>query len=90
MKNFDTKYPVEGTSALQPNYQTAPISRARIIAFPVVQDPHDARRSQAGIASILRDGTVQGLSFGRMQRWQAVLAGCVLAVLSFVSLLASL
>ena len=86
MKNFDTKYPVEGSSALQPHYGAAPARHARIIAFPEAQGASAAPRIAAG----LRNCTVQGLSFGRMQRWQAALGGCAFAALALVGVVLGL
>ena len=90
MKNFDTKYPVEGSSALQPHYGAAPARHARIIAFPEVQGASGAPRVESRIAADLRNGTVQGLSFGRMQRWQAALGGCAFAALALVGVVLGL
>ena len=80
MKNF------EGTSALQPKLDSAPARRARIIAFPqhaVLPD-----RDGASIVSAVRTGSAQGVAFGRVQRWQAVVGGCVFAALALASLFA--
>lgn len=94
MKNFEMNYPVEGTSALQPKLDSAPARRARIIAFPErpSQDGGAARskHGSASFASALRAGTAQGVSFGRMQRWQAVVAGCAFGALALASLLMGL
>ena len=78
--------PVEGTSALQPKLDSAPARRARIIAFPqhaVLPD-----RDGASIVSAVRTGSAQGVAFGRVQRWQAVVGGCVFAALALASLFA--
>ena len=89
MKNFETNYPVEGTSALQPKLDPA-LQCARIIAFPGRPVPMEGgSREHAGrstIALAVRTGTAQGVSFGRVQRWQAVVGGCAFAALSFASL----
>ena len=45
-----------------------------------------AGRGDASFASAVRAGTAQGVSFGRVQRWQAVVGGCVFAALAFASL----
>lgn len=94
MKNFEMKYPVEGTSALQPKLDPAPARRARIIAFPErpisgarVAQP---RRASESLVSAVRAGTAQGVSFDRVQRWQAVLGGCVFAALAFAGLIVGL
>ena len=86
MKNFEMNCPVEGTSALQPKLDSAPARRARIIAFP----PHAVRPDRAGasIVSAVRTGSAQGVAFGRVQRWQAVVGGCVFAALALASLFA--
>lgn len=86
MKNFEMNCPVEGTSALQPKLDSAPARRARIIAFPkhaVLPD-----RDGASIVSAVRTGSAQGVAFGRVQRWQAVVGGCVFAALALASLFA--
>lgn len=86
MKNFEMNCPVEGTSALQPKLDSAPARRARIIAFPqhaVLPD-----RDGASIVSAVRTGSAQGMAFGRVQRWQAVVGGCVFAALALASLFA--
>lgn len=94
MKNFEMKYPVEGASALQPRLDATPVRRARIIAFPehAAQAKYEnhAARNDMSILSAVRAGTVQGISYGRMQRWQAIVGGCVFATLAFVSLLAGM
>ena len=79
MKNFEMNCPVEGTSALQPKLDSAPARRARIIAFPqhAVLPDRDVRAVSA-----------QGVAFGRVQRWQAVVGGCVFAALALASLFA--
>ena len=83
MKNFEMNCPVEGTSALQPKLDSAPARRARIIAFPqhAVLPDRDVRavRDGASIVSAVRTGSAQGVAFGRVQRWQAVVGGCVFA-----------
>lgn len=90
MKNFEMKYPVEGTSALQPKLDSAPARQARIIAFPerAAQTGSSAHAGcgDASFASAVRAGTAQGVSFGRVQPWQAVVGGCVFAALAFASL----
>ena len=86
MKNFEMNCPVEGTSALQPKLDSAPARRARIIAFPqhaVLPD-----RDGASSVSAVRTGSAQGVAFGRVQRWQAVVGGCVFAALALASLFA--
>lgn len=86
MKNFEMNCPVEGTSALQPKLDSAPARRARIIAFPqhaVLPD-----RDGTSIVSAVRTGSAQGVAFGRVQRWQAVVGGCVFAALALASLFA--
>ena len=86
MKNFEMNCPVEGTSSLQPKLDSAPARRARIIAFPqhaVLPD-----RDGASIVSAVRTGSAQGVAFGRVQRWQAVVGGCVFAALALASLFA--
>ena len=80
MKNFEMNCPVEGTSALQPKLDS------RIIAFPqhaVLPD-----RDGASIVSAVRTGSAQGVAFGRVQRWQAAVGGCVFAALALASLFA--
>ena len=93
MKNFEMNCPVEGTSALQPKLDSAPARRARIIAFPqhAVLPDRDVRavRDGASIVSAVRTGSAQGVAFGRVQRWQAVVGGCVFAALALASLFAS-
>lgn len=101
MKNFETNYPVEGTSALKPKYDMVSAQRACIIAFPEDRVRRVARmqpasactnqgsfmhRVESTVTSAMA-GTAQGSSFGRMQRWQAVAAGCVFSALAFGSLL---
>ena len=84
MKNFEMNCPVEGTSALQPKLDSAPARRARIIAFPqhaVLPD-----RDGASIVSAVRTGSAQGVAFGRVPRWQAVVGGSVFAALALASL----
>ncbi|WP_270296445.1 hypothetical protein [Eggerthella sinensis] len=49
-----------------------------------------APRVESRIAAGLRNGTVQGLSFGRMQRWQAALGGCAFAALALVGVVLGL
>ena len=92
MKNFEMNCPVEGTSALQPKLDSAPARRARIIAFPqhAVLPDRDVRavRDGASIVSAGRTGSAQGVAFGRVQRWQAVVGGCVFAALALASLFA--
>ena len=87
MKNFEMNCPVEGTSALQPKLDSAPARRARIIAFPqhAVLPDRDVRavRDGASIVSAVRTGSAQGV-----QRWQAVVGGCVFAALALASLFA--
>ena len=92
MKNFEMNCPVEGTSALQPKLDSAPARRARIIAFPqhAVLPDRDVRavRDRDSIVSAVRTGSAQGVAFGRVQRWQAVVGGCVFAALALASLFA--
>lgn len=90
MKNFEINCPVEGTSALQPKLDPASARHARIIAFPrhAALSARDMRavRNGASIVSAVRAGSVQGVAFGRVQRWQAVVGGCVFAALALASL----
>ncbi len=45
-------------------------------------------RDGASIVSAVRTGSAQGVAFGRVQRWQAVVGGCVFAALALASLFA--
>lgn len=104
MKNFEMKYPVEGTSALKAKPDTVSAQHARIIAFPEARARHAIRvapapirmdqgsfahRAESRVSSAMA-GTVYGLPFGRMQRWQAVAGGFALTALAFGGLLLSL
>lgn len=92
MKKFETKYPVEGSAALQPKASTAPAHHARIIAFPVQRQARgnvravEAQPARTTLAAALHVGGVQGTPFGRMQRWQAVAGGCMFAAAALASL----
>lgn len=104
MEKFEMYYPVEGTSALKPKLSSESAQPARIISFPELRTRQDARtgcalvrvergsfvhRVESTVAAAMA-GTVQGSSFGRMQRWQAVAGGCTFVALAFGSLLLSL
>ena len=43
---------------------------------------------QPKLDSAVRTGSAQGVAFGRVQRWQAVVGGCVFAALALASLFA--
>lgn len=105
MKKIMAGYPIEGTSALQPIFDSAPSQHARIITFPTYQARQDDRAVRApsgshvkapahclesNLVSTVRTGSAQGLAFGRFQRWQAVVGGCVFTALAFVGVLAGM
>ena len=96
MKNFEMRYPIIGTSALQPKFDHPSSSTGFIIEFPA--------RSAAGAANeesctrlrdrvldsemvrSLRFDSAKGRAYGRIAPWQAALAGIVFAMTAFVVL----
>lgn len=101
MKNFETRCPIDGTSALLPQLDAVP-QAATIIEFPgqVRQDTFALNLSsqgavreyvrEKGVVRTLRDGSLAGCSYHRMKTWQAALAGCAFTLFSLVSILAGL
>ena len=104
MKNFEVRCPVDGTSALQPEFERGVGRAATIIAFP--GDPastkpcmRDGNLSAAkardrlmatDMAWSLKNGSVHGRSYDRVEPWQAIAAGIVFVSLSVCSLLVGL
>ncbi len=101
MKNFETRCPIDGTSALLPQLD-AVSQAATIIEFPgqVRQYTSASNLSsqsavreyvrEKGVVRTLRDGSLAGCSYHRMKSWQAALAGCAFTLFSLVSILAGL
>ena len=105
MKNFETRCPSNGTSALQPRFEERPSKRGVIIAFPerttASMEACSATRfplassigdhfAQSDVLLTLRYGSSQGQSYDRVKPWQAVLTGVVFSTISLASLLLSL
>lgn len=96
MKNFEVRYPTDGTSALQPKLAHTPVGGGAIIEFPGnASQSARAGRSVAGHRSILcsdmarslRSGSARGCAYDRIAPWQAALAGVVFATAALLVLL---
>ena len=97
MKNFAMRCPIDGTSALQPQFDRAPAQAGTIIAFPRQHASDGVLRARARVSAAsetrncdmvwsLRNGTARGCAYDRVAPWQAVVAGTVLTALSIASL----
>lgn len=101
MKNFETRCPIDGTSALLPQLDAVP-QAATIIEFPGYvrqrasvsnlssQSANSEYACEKGVVRTLRDGSLAGCSYHRMKSWQAALAGCAFTLFSLVSILVGL
>ncbi|WP_080797363.1 hypothetical protein [Arabiibacter massiliensis] len=100
MKNFAMRYPVNGTSALQPKLSHPSSSRGTIIKFPAQAAPCAAHGSLGAqrcgardrilgseLVRSLRYGTAKGRSYDRIAPWQAVVAGIVFAAVALLAVL---
>lgn len=103
MKNFEMYCPIEGTSALQPNFKTG-----KVITFPsrsAFSCEPDSSNLDASVASLssfsslalnsemaqsLRYGSARGCPFERVKPWQAVVTGILFSSLSLASVFLSL
>lgn len=103
MRNFEVRYPTDGTSALQPELHSCSVKNARILSFPnhaVSPDCFEVRSISAsrpgscgtlqGFVRTLRQGNCRGRAYDRFNTGQAVAGGIVLTACSFAGVLLSL
>lgn len=102
MKNFEVRYPTNGTAALQPKLEQRAMTRARIIEFPERHAQHGVQTARnlpnvpshgildSNMAQTIRFGTARGCAFDRIAPWQAVLIGGAFSLISLASLLIGL
>lgn len=103
MRNFEMRYPTDGTSALQPELHDCSVKNARILSFPnraassggfevrsVSRSCPGSCGTFEGLVRILRQGNCRGRAYDRFNTRQAVTGGIVLTACSFASVLLSL
>ena len=98
MKEFNTQYPVVGTSAMKVRVSETK-AQAAIIAFP--QAPTGDNRHTtaahaapmkhtvslpAGLTHALRSGSARGKAFNRVAPWQAAAAGTVFSIAALMAI----